>query len=179
MTATKKTQSSQAEKLEAAMASGKQNVETVVKAGAEAATKGYEQAMSMTKEQVEAAFKAGSEAFRGYEAFVSSGKANIDAVMKSGAVIAKGVQEFNKVWLGLAQDSMQESVAATKALMGCKSVQEMMGVQMDLAKAGYTRIMAENRRLSDISTKLTEEAIEPITKRVNATVETFAKPLTL
>lgn len=177
MTATKKTAAA-VDQVEATMAAGKETVETVVKAGAEATTRSYEQAVAMTKDQVEAAFKAGSEAFQGYEEFVALGKDNVDAVINSGTVLAKGLQDFNKMWLGLAQASVHESVAATKAVFGCKSVPEALGVQMDLVKTNYTKLVAENRKMTDMSAKLAEAAVEPIAKRVTATVEKFAKPPT-
>lgn len=176
MTATKKTTAA-VDQVEAAVAAGKETVETVVKASAEATNRGYEQAIAMTKEQVEAAFEAGSEAFRGYEDFIALGKDNVDAVINSGTVLAKGLQDVNKMWLGLAQASVQDSVAATKAVIGCKSVPEALGVQMDLAKTNYTKLVVENRKMTDMSAKLAEAAIAPLAKRVTVTVEKFAKPL--
>jgi phasin family protein len=176
MTATKKTATA-VDQIEAAVAAAKKNAETVAKAGAEAAVQGYDQAIAMTRNQVAAAFDAGSEAFPGYEEFVALGKDNVDAVIDSGTVLAKSVHDINTIWLGLVQATVRDTVAAANAVFGCTNVPEALGVQMDLVKANYTKLVAENRKMTDLSAKLAEAAMEPISKRVTATVENFAKPL--
>ena len=128
-------------------------------------------------DRIEAAFKAGSEAFRGYEDFVALGKDNVDAVIDSGTQLANSLQDFNKFWLELAQASVHDTVAATKVVLGSKSVPEALGVQLDLVKTNTTKLVAENRKMTDMSAKLAEAAMEPIAKRLTATVEKFAKPL--
>ena len=54
----------------------------------------------------------------------------------------------------------------------------MADVQIDLAKAGYAKLMTENQRLAELTAKLADDAIEPIAERVTATVDRFSKPLT-
>ncbi len=178
MSESKKTAAKQAnETVEAAVAAGKETVETVVKAGAEAATKSVEKAVAMSQEQVTAAVKAGAEAFKSYEEAISFGKDNMDAMFKANAILVKGVQDINKELFGLAQESLEENAAVTKKLLGCKSVQDMVAVQNDLTAASYTKAFDQGRKISDMSAKVVEEASKPITKRFNATVEKYTKPL--
>ncbi len=175
MTAKKKTvnpAAQAAEQVEAAVAVGKETVEAAVKAGA----MNYEKAVAATREQVEAAVKAGAEMFNGYGDVAGFGKENIDAVMATGAVLSKGLQDLNKAWFALAQDALEQNVAATKKILGSKSVVEVVEIQSDLAKAGYDKAMIESRRLSDMSIKLAEEASAPIAGRVNTAMEVFTKP---
>lgn len=186
MTTTKKTtkaadvktvESKAAETVEAAVTAGKEAVETVVKAGTDAAAKGYEKAVAVSKEQVEAAAKAGADAFKGYEDVIAYNQNNMEAVMKAGAIWTKGIQDLSREMTVLANTSMEQSVAATKQILGCKSVEEVVAVQSDLAKTNYDKAVAESRKLSDMSIKLAENAAAPITVRVNETVATFSKPL--
>jgi phasin family protein len=163
--------------VEATVAAGKEAVEHVVKVSTEAATKGYEKAIAMSKEHVEAAVKAGTQAFKGYEEFVAFGKDNVEAAVKAGTILSKGVQDLNKVLFGLAQASLEDSVAASKKLLGCKSVKEVVEVQGELAKTNYSKLVAESRKISDLSAKIAEDAAAPIAARVTAAVEKFAKPL--
>ncbi len=174
MAAAKKTKKA-TEQVEAAMAAGKETVETVVKATTEAATKGYEKAFAMTQEQVQAAVKNGTDAFKGYEDMVSFGKDNVEAVMVSGTILAKGIQDLNEMFFGLAQASLENSVNASKAIMACETVPEMVEIQNDLARENYNTFLSEGRKVSDMSAKVAEKALEPITHRVNTTVEKFAK----
>ena len=177
MTTKKTAAATAAEQMEAAVAAGKDNMETVVKATAEAAAMGYEQAVQSTKEHVEAAFKAGSDAFKGYEDVSAFNKDNVDALVKSGAVLAKGVQDFNSLWFDFAQTSLEDSIAATKALLGCKTLQQVAEVQSDLVKTSYDKLVAESRKMSDMSVKVAENAAKPIAGRVNVAVDKITKPL--
>jgi phasin family protein len=178
MTNTKKTGAAKAtENVEAAVAAGKETVETVVKAGADAAAKGVEKAVAMSQENVAAAVKAGSEAFKSYEDAVSFGKDNLEAVMKANAIFVKGVQDINSVLFGIAQTSIETNAAASKKIFACKNVQDMVAVHNDLAADSYAKVVDNSRKISDLSVKVAEEVAEPITKRVNATVEQITKPL--
>jgi phasin family protein len=163
--------------VEAALAAGKETIETVVKAGAEAASKGVERAVAMSREHVTAAVKAGTEAFKSYEDVVTFGKDNVDAVVKANAILVKGLQDIHNIMFGIAQASLEEQVAATKKMLSCKTLKDVMEAQTDLAKSSYAKVLIDSRKITDLSVKLAEEAGQPITKRVNATVEKFTKQI--
>ncbi len=153
----------------------KETIETVVRAGADAATKGVDKAVAMTKEQVEAAVKAGSIAFKNYEDLLQFGRENVEAVVKAGSIVAKGVQDLSHQWIALAQTSIDEQVAVSKALIGAKSIKEVVDLSSTAAKTGFDKLLAEGSKLSQVSSKLAEEAITPLTSRVSAAVEKFFK----
>jgi len=153
----------------------KETIETVVRASADAATKGVDKAVAMTKEQVDAAVKAGAVAFKKYEDMLQFGKENVEAVVKSGSIVAKGVQDLSHSLVTLAQASMDEQVAAGKALIGAKSIKEVMDLSSSMAKTNFDKLVAEGNKLTQISTKLAEEAFSPLTVRVTAAVEKFFK----
>ena len=136
-----------------------------------------EAAMAAGKESIETAVKAGTEAFKGYEDAVSYGKANIDAVMKANAIFVKGVQDINKVLFGLAQESIDDNVAASKKFLGCKTVQDVVKTQTAFATSNYAKALKDGGKITDMSVKLAEEAGQPIAKRVNETVEKITKPI--
>ena len=167
------------EPVETAVAAGREAVETAVKAGREAATKGYEQAMAIGKEQVEAVVKASTEAFKGYGDVTSFGRENAEAVVRSSTILATGVQDINKAWLGLAQSAVEESVTQAKNIFGCKSVQDVLQLQGEYVRGNFTKLVDESRRFADLTAKLSEEAVEPLARRVNATVEKLTKPLSV
>jgi phasin family protein len=177
MATAKKTANTKAAEIEASVALGKEAVETVVKAGTDVASKTYEKAIAMTKENFAKAAKAGSEVYKGYEEAVAFNKENVEAFVKSGTILAKGAQDLSKVLFGIAQASLEESVAATKALFGAKSLKDVVELQASLAKVNYETALAEGKKLTDLSVKLTEEAIAPLAARVNVAVEKFSKPL--
>ena len=162
-------------RIEDVVAVQKESIETVVRAGADAATKGVDKAVAMTKEQVEAAVKAGAVAFKNYEELLQFGKENVEAVVASGSIVVKGVQNLSHSWVALAQASMDEQVAASKALIGAKSLKEVIDLSSSMAKTNFEKLMAEGTKLTQISTKLAEEAFSPLSTRVSAAVEKFFK----
>ena len=87
--------------------------------------------------------KAATDAIKGYEQAIAYGKENVDAVMKSNAIFVKGLQDINTVLFGLAQTSLEDSVAATQKLFGCKTVADVMDTQADLAKTGYAKAIED------------------------------------
>ena len=165
------------ETVEAAVAVGKETVETVVKAGTDAAAKGVEKAVAMSQEQVAAAVKAGSEVFKGYEDVVGFSKQNIDAMVAANTIFVKGIQEINTQFFGLAKNSIEENAQATKKLLASTSVEDVIAIQSDLVKANYDKAVEQSRKISDLGVKVAEDVAAPITKQVNVTVEKFTKPL--
>jgi phasin family protein len=161
--------------IEDAVAVHKETIETVVRAGADAATKGVDRAVAMTKEQVEAAVKAGAVAFKNYEDMLQFGRENVEAVVKAGSIVAKGVQDLSHQWVVLAQASIDEQVAVGKALIGAKSIKEVVDLSSTAAKTGFDKLFSEGSKLSQASTKVAEEAISPLTTRMSAAVEKFFK----
>ena len=121
--------------------------------------------------------KTAADAIKGYEQAVAFGKENVDAVMKSNAILAKGIQDINTVLFDLAQTALQDSVAAAEKLFGCKTVADVMDAQAELAQSNYAKALEDSRKISDLSVKVAKAASKPITKRVNAAVEKFSKPI--
>jgi phasin family protein len=163
--------------IESAVAVGRETIEHVVKASAEAANKGYEKAVAMTKENVEAAVKASTSLFKNYEEIVSFNKDNLEAFVRAGTIFAKGMQEATKSAFSATQETIEESVAASKAMLGAKSLKEIVDLQTGFVKTSFDKAVAEGGKISETNMKLAEEAFGPINERVTATVSKLMKPI--
>ena len=152
-------------------------VETIVKTNTEVAKKGVEKAVAMGEEQFAAATKAGAEAYKGYEDVIAFSKSNIDAFVKSNEIFSKGFKEINSSIMQLAQANLEETVAVTQKLMGCKSVTEIVEIQSTVAKSQYEKAVVESRKISEQTVKFAESASKPIAERVMVAVDTLSKPL--
>ena len=172
--ATKKTTNAVKQPIDAAVAAQKETVEAVVKAGTEAATKGYEQALQMTKEQVE---KASTAMFKGYDEFSALNKDTIDAYVTSGKIFAKGVESLNREIFSFAQSAMETNVASAKAIFGARNVREMLEVQAEQSRANFDNFVAESTKIAEMSVAVANEAVEPIQARMKVTVEKMLKPI--
>jgi phasin family protein len=159
--------------VETALVTGKETVEGFMKAGVDAAQKGIEHAVQLTKENVE---KASTAFFKGYDEFSVYSKGNVEAVVKAGSIYARGLEDLSKTMVAISQSQFEASVAAAKAVLGCTSLRQMVDIQTGLARSHFDKIVADGSKLSEISLKVANEALQPIQARVNVAVEKFTKP---
>lgn len=159
--------------LETTLFAGKDTVESFMKAGVDATQKGIEQAVQLAKDNVE---KASTAFFKGYDEFSVMSKGNVEAVVKAGSIYARGLEDLSKTVMAMTQSQFEASVAAAKAVLGCTSLRQMVDLQTDLARTNFDKFVADGSKLSEISLKVANEALEPIQARVNVAVEKFIKP---
>ena len=116
-----------------------------------------------------AALKTGLEkALKGYDAVLGYSKDTAEAVMKSATVAGKSVESINSEIYSFSKQSIEDSVAATKAVMGSKSVHEAFEFQTDFAKSAFESYVAELSKISELTTAATKDAFAPFKGRVQA-----------
>ncbi len=175
MVANKKIEDSIAETLkpvEAAVNVGKESFEQAMKAGSEAAQKGYEQYVAFAKDNAE---KLSEQLFKNYGQLSGLQKENAEAVMQSSTIWLKGFETVSKEMMALTQSSMESNMNAAKALMGVKTIKEAMDVQSGLAKSHMDKVMADSTKVAEMSMAVANEAFQPLQSRVNSTIESFTK----
>jgi phasin family protein len=116
-----------------------------------------------------AALKTGLEkAMKGYDAFLGYGKENAEAVMKSATVAGKSAETINGEIYSYSKQSIEDTVAAAKAVMGSKSVHEAFEFQTDFAKSAFESYVAELSKISELATAATKDSFAPFKGRVQA-----------
>jgi phasin family protein len=145
--------------IEDAVSTAKQNLEGLVKA---------------QQEQVE---KASAQILKSYDDLSTLAKGNVDAVVKSGTIVAKGAEEAGKQVAAFTQTSLEKSVSTGKALLAVKTIQELIELQNAYTKASFDAFVAESAKLQELSVKIANEALAPLSERVNLAVETMSKPV--
>lgn len=116
-----------------------------------------------------AALKTGLEkALKGYDAFVGYGKDTADAVTKSATVAGKGIETINSELYSYSKQSIEDAVAATKAVLGSKSVHEAFEFQTDFAKSAFEAYVGELTKISEMATSATKDTFAPFKGRVQA-----------
>jgi phasin family protein len=91
--------------------------------------------------------------------------------MKSATVAGKGVETLNSEIYSYSKDAIEESIAASKAILGSKSVHEAFELQTDYAKSAFESYVGELTKVSDLFTSATKEAFAPLKGRMEAWVE--------
>ena len=141
---------------------------STMKEGITKATATFEMNQTKMKEGMEKVMKTAEE-------LVAFSQGNMEAVMKSSQIWAAGMQDLTKHMAAAAQASVDQSMSAFKALSGVKSLKDAIELQSSFARSALEKSLSESGKLTDASFKLTEQALAPITARVNVAVEKFAK----
>lgn len=106
---------------------------------------------------------------------VAFGKANLEALTAASKIWTAGVQDLSKQVAETTKASFEESVATAKALTSVKSFKDAIELQTAYGKSAMAKALAESKKLTEASMKLTEASFAPITARVAETVGSFSK----
>lgn len=134
----------------------------------------YAQFVSTAKDQVE---KSTSQFLKGFESLNSLTKQNVDAFMKSSSILAKGFEEISKSTVAYTQGALESSAAASKQALTVKTIRELVDLQSSFAKKSFDSAIAEGTKVSELSVKVANEAFQPISAQINATLGKLTKPL--
>jgi len=165
---TKSTVDTATKTMDAMAAASKETLENFVTAGNDAANKGYEKAFTLSKEQADAMNK-------NYDQAAAFSKENVDAVVEAGNIAAKGMEAINTQIMNFTKSAFEANMASFSKLMAVKSPQEVE-MQSEMAKTTFDALVAKTTEINEMSTKLANEAIAPVSARANVAMESFAKP---
>lgn len=131
------------------------------------------------RDTVETMTAAGNEAFKeGFEKTIKSindagsfHKENLDAVIASATAAGKGAEKLNADTIAFAKKSMEDTVAASKALTSAKSVQEMVELHTNFVKSSMDAYLAQINTVTDLYAGTVKDTMAPLNARVSAAVE--------
>jgi phasin family protein len=132
---------------------GAETIETALQTGTEAMKDGFEKAV------------------KGYDQFVSFSKDTAEAVIKSANAAGKGVETINGEMFAYTRKSIEESIAATKAIMSAKSVDEAIQLQSEFSKSVFEAYVDELAKFGDLALATAKDAATPLQARVSAFVD--------
>ncbi|MBV8798932.1 MAG: phasin family protein [Alphaproteobacteria bacterium] len=132
----------------------KDSAETVARNGTEAFKNGFEKAV------------------KGYDQVLGLGKDTVEAYIKAANAAGKGVETLQNEMYLFSKQSVEETLAATKAVLSAKSVHEAFEIQSDFAKSAFETYVGQINRMNEIVLSATKDVFEPIQGRVQAWVET-------
>jgi phasin family protein len=155
-------------------AAGMKSGERGLKAGIEAATKGYDQAAAASREQLQKIFPQAAGSF---DAMTSFQRSNLEAFAAAGTIAAKGVEALSGELLDFNKKVVEDGAANAKRLFECKTMNELFAVQADLARAGFEQMIAQGNRFTDLAVKVANEIAAPLQERVGEAVGKLGKPL--
>lgn len=157
-----------------AMKMGHEAIEQTVRSSTDAFAKGYEQYLATARDQMSRMFPSAAKNLDELAAF---NKGNFDAFVAAGAAAAKGFETLSQQVIACNQKAVETSVATAKALLGCRTLQDVVEVQTDLTRKGIDEWLAEGTKLSELTVKVANQTAEPINSRLSEAVDRLMKPL--
>ena len=152
--------------------------EHAVRAGAEAARRGTETAhqaaqsgLKMVSEVAQRSVDQFTTAF-GFsgdsaDEVARTSSRNLQAVTDSGAVLARGLQDISQEWMTFAQGRLRQNLDGFNRLAGCRSLQDVVQVQSDLARTGLEETINSTRTIAQLSLRVVDEAGQKIKTEAN------------
>ena len=83
---------------------------------------------------------------------------NIGAVSQASTVLASGLQEASREWFGLAREQLAKNIKAFGRLAHCRSPQDLIAVQSELARDNIQQAIETSRRVGQVSLRIAQEA---------------------
>jgi hypothetical protein len=99
--------------------------------------------------------------FQNFDGLQKLAKVNMDASMKSFDLMAKNIQTIATEMTDYTKRSFENSTKTLEKLVGAKSVDKVIQVQSEYAKATYEDYFAQAARLGKLYADLGTEALEP------------------
>ena len=108
-----------------------------------------------------------------FDQIVAFGKENTDAIVKCSSLAVKGLEELTKAYTTFANQSIEQTVAAVKALSAVKSPTEFQSVYSNLAKSNLESLVAEGRKIQELANTIVTTSVAPLNARIQAVAGTF------
>ena len=96
-----------------------------------------------------------------------------EACAEAARATAKGAQEANTKTAAFMQDTMSQSVEATKTVAGAKSVHEAVELQSNFAKSALDAYMTQMSSIAGLMAETMREATQPLNAHAGQVVEKF------
>jgi phasin family protein len=103
-----------------------------------------------------------------FETATDFGKGNIEALVESATITGSGLQTIGSEISLYSKKVIEESVAATKTIMGAKSIHEAIELQTGFAKMCFSAYVGQLKIVNELFAGTVKEALAPVQARYAA-----------
>ncbi len=100
---------------------------------------------------------------------------SLNAALQSVTILTKGCEDICDSMNALFQKSLENNAAAGRALLNVKNIHDLVDVQSTLVRGGFDSVMNEVNRMMQMSSRIAQECVEPVTQNMNATIIKFSR----
>lgn len=141
--------------------------------------------MTTTAETATETFKATAEQVKGkmdqalkaFEDVGSLSKDTYEAFVASFNISVKGVESVSAETASYAKKSVEDLVSVSKAVIGAKSLREVVDLQNDFTKTSFDAFLAYTNKIGEMTMQYTQEAVEPVSRQLGVAFKKFATPV--
>ncbi|MBB4265963.1 phasin family protein [Roseospira visakhapatnamensis] len=98
-------------------------------------------------------------------------RANVEAVTTANQVLAQGFKSLSEESLTFSSRTMEETVAVTKKMSTCKTPTDITSLQSKLVKDNWEALVAQTKKMTEMSTAVVKDALDPLNARYKAVVD--------
>jgi len=127
--------------------------------------------MTQSKEKIEQATqKAAQDA-------ADMARQGAEAFMKSGSIFMKGYEDMMRTAVELSQQAAEKQTKFMQDAMSSKTLHDLTTVQSKMAQTSFDDFMSGATKMSELSTKILSESVEPVNAQMSQAVEKTKKAM--
>lgn len=113
---------------------------------------------------------------KGTPDFVSLSRDGFHAVVESNSALAEGFEQIGHEITFYAQHALDRAVSLARALIGARTLSDVLALQRSYAKTSLDELIANSARISEIGLTTTTKALKPIGTRVTGAFNGLSAP---
>ncbi|MFA5121860.1 phasin family protein [Zavarzinia sp.] len=117
------------------------------------------------------------QALKAFEDAGASSKDTYEAFVASFNIAVKGVEGVSSETAAYTKKAVEDLVSTSKAVVGAKSLREVVDIQNDYTKAAFDAFLAFTNKIGEMTVQFTQDAIEPVSRQLGTTFKKFAQPV--
>ena len=99
----------------------------------------------------------------------------VNASLQSVSIMTKGCGDLFDSLSSLSQKQIDQCVRISQTLTSTTNVNDLVSTQNDLIKNNFDSMMSDITNLSQLSSRIAQQAAEPVTKHVNDSITKLSK----
>lgn len=99
----------------------------------------------------------------------------VNATLESISIMTKGCSDLCNSLSNLMQKQMEQSMKVSQSMMSTTNVNDLVNTQNSMMKSTFDSMMTDINNISQLSTRIAQQAAEPVTKQVNASLTKLSK----
>lgn len=103
-----------------------------------------------------------------YDEIAELGRQNLTAMLRANEALSEGIEAISKELVGYARSSFERASNATTALLGAKTLEEVVQLNTDLARTSMETLLQRSAKLSEMGLSVATQTLAPLGSRVEA-----------